>query len=73
MSIVNKSEEITTIIYEDGSGEVYRRNDFNSPYVYRGTTITRWMEWLDVLQKAENHPEFEKLLDEVETLYRIIK
>lgn len=73
MAIVNKSEEITTIIYEDGSGEIYFRNDFNSPYTFTGTNIVRWMKWLDVLKTAEAHPEFEKVIKDVELLYELVR
>lgn len=73
MSIVNKSEEITTIIYEDGSGEIYRRNDFNSPYTFTGANIIRWMKWIDVLKTAEQHPEFEQVIKDVELLHELVK
>ena len=57
MAIIKGSEEITVIIYKDGNGEVYFRNNIESPKVCSGETIVRWLMWLDVLERASKTPK----------------
>ena len=73
MSLVRVSEEITTIILDDGSGHVYRKNDFNSPYRCKAETILRWHRWIQVLETADQYPELEKAIDDVELIYEMMK
>ena len=73
MSIVRQSDEITTIIYQDDSGEVYRRNDFNSPYAFTANSVARWHNWLHILETAEKYPALDKAIQDVELLYNIVR
>jgi hypothetical protein len=73
MSIVRQSDEITTIIYDDGSCEVYRRNDFNSPYQFKGDSVVRWHKWLHILETADKYPALSESIEAVELMYEIVK
>lgn len=73
MAIVKHCDEITALVFQDGSGKIYRRNDFNSPYVFKGESIARWHQWLHILETADQYPVLSKAIEDVELLYNIVR
>jgi hypothetical protein len=73
VSIIKQSEEITTIIYEDGRCEIWRRNDFNSPYTASGDYVLRWNNWIHILEMADRYPALGKAIEDVELMYNLVR
>jgi hypothetical protein len=73
MAIVKHSNEVTVLVYADQSGEVYYRNQFNSPIDSSEAAIERWHKWLHVLNTAEQYPGLSEAITDIEVLYELIR
>jgi hypothetical protein len=73
MNTIKQSDEITTIIYVDGRCEIWWRNDFNSPHTANGDYVTRWHNWIHILELAYKHPALNKAIEDVELMYNMVR